>query len=324
MKLSVVIPVYGVEQYIARCARSVLEQAYADKEIIFVDDASPDQSMAVLAEVLKDYPVPVTILHHPVNRGLAAARKTGIEAATGDYIVSVDSDDYIEPDALALLAAEASASGADIIRMGAWFEQADRRVLYLGPWTDDAQAYTCLILSGKTLPGVWMHMVRRDLYERTGCYPIEGLNYGEDFVVLPRLAWSANRIAHVEQPLYHYNQANTSSMVHTVSHAAISNLIQAFEVLTAYFAGNTGCMDALRAGQWLKKTEHIMMVDKADYALVDTIHCMPPMDTSSMNRPQRIAAYLMAKRHWYVLRLYCRLFDGLLKFKQKAHKPCSI
>ena len=324
MKLSVVIPVYGVEKYIARCARSVLEQTYADKEIIFVDDASPDKSMGVLNEVLKEYAIPVTILHHPVNRGLAAARKTGIEAATGDYIVSVDSDDYLEPGSLDILAAEAASTHAGIIRMDAWFEQEDRKTVYDGPWSNDPKVYSRLLISGKTLPGVWMHMVRRDLYERTGCYPIEGLNYGEDYAVLPRLCRSADRIARVGQPLYHYNQANTASMVHSISPANISNLIQAFDVLSAFFKDQPGYNEALQAGRWLKKTEHIMMAHRADYALVDTIPCAMPVNTDSMNTPQRIAAHMMARRLWNTLWLYCRLFDGLLKLKHDVRKPCSI
>ena len=89
MKLSVIVPVYGVEKYIAHCAKSLLEQTYLDKELIFVDDASPDGSIGALKAVLAQYPSQqVSILHHEYNRGLAAARKTGLEAATGDYIVS--------------------------------------------------------------------------------------------------------------------------------------------------------------------------------------------------------------------------------------------
>ena len=107
MKLSVIVPVYGVEKYIARCAKSVLEQTYADTELIFVDDASPDSSIPVLREELRRYPhQQAVILRHATNRGLAAARKTGMEAATGEYIVSLDGDDYLEPGALDLLAAE--------------------------------------------------------------------------------------------------------------------------------------------------------------------------------------------------------------------------
>lgn len=85
MKLSVIVPVYGVEKYIARCAESLLRQDYADKELIFVDDASPDRSVAVLQELLSHYPdQQVTLLRHSENRGLAAARRTGMEAAAAE------------------------------------------------------------------------------------------------------------------------------------------------------------------------------------------------------------------------------------------------
>ena len=324
MKVSVVIPVYGVEKYIARCAKSVLEQTYVDKEIIFVDDASPDNSMTVLNELLKNYTIPVKILHHPVNRGLAAARKTGIEASTGEYIVSVDSDDYSEPRALELLAAKALSSQSDVVRMGCFIEWKNKQIVYNGPWSSNPKEYSRLLISGKTLPGICFHMMRRELYEQADCHFIEGLNYAEDYVVSTRLCWAANSIAQVEQPLYHYDQSNLESMAHTIRPNQIRNMIQAFDVLSDFFKDKPGCNDALQAGRWLKKTEHIMIANRADYALVDTIPCNRPINTSSMNGLQVIAAYLMALRLWNILWLYCRSLEGLLKIKQNLRKACSI
>ena len=98
-KISILVPIYGVEHYIERCARSLFEQTYPDIEYVFVDDCSSDQSIAVLEKVMEDYPLRkphVKIIHHERNKGLSAARNTALEASAGDYVMHVDSDDYIE------------------------------------------------------------------------------------------------------------------------------------------------------------------------------------------------------------------------------------
>ena len=94
-KVSVLVPVYGVEKYIERCARSLFEQTLDDMECIFVDDCTPDDSMQVLVKILSEYPrrkEQVKIIHHETNQGLPAARQSGLKIATGEYIAHCDSD----------------------------------------------------------------------------------------------------------------------------------------------------------------------------------------------------------------------------------------
>ena len=94
-KISIIVPIYNVEQYIERCARSLFEQTYDDIEYVFVDDCSPDNSLNILYEVLNDYPHRISnvkIIRHIENKGLTAARNSGLEVATGDYIAHCDSD----------------------------------------------------------------------------------------------------------------------------------------------------------------------------------------------------------------------------------------
>lgn len=98
--ISIIIPVYNVSAYIERCLKSVMKQTYNHFECILVDDASPDDSIAKCEQMIADYegPIQFRILHHDHNRGLSAARNTGTDAATGDYILYVDSDDIISND----------------------------------------------------------------------------------------------------------------------------------------------------------------------------------------------------------------------------------
>ena len=104
-KISVLIPVYNVENYVERCITSVLNQTMQEGvEVIIVNDCTPDRSMEIIRETLcvhlKKNGMTVRIVEHKINRGLAAVRNTAMNYATGDYIIHIDSDDYIEPDLL--------------------------------------------------------------------------------------------------------------------------------------------------------------------------------------------------------------------------------
>ena len=106
MKVSIIIPVYNVSKYIERCLKSALDQTWKDLEIILVDDCTPDDSMDIARSVLETSSRSnmVTILKHEKNRGLSAARNTGIRQAKGDYLYFLDSDDYLPVNSIELLA----------------------------------------------------------------------------------------------------------------------------------------------------------------------------------------------------------------------------
>lgn len=106
-KISIIIPIYNVEKYIIDCLQSVMHQTYVGEiECILVDDCGEDNSMSIVERTIVNYSgkIAFRILHHDQNRGLSAARNTGTNAATGDYIYYIDSDDYISDDCLEVLA----------------------------------------------------------------------------------------------------------------------------------------------------------------------------------------------------------------------------
>ena len=103
-KVSVIVPIYNVERFIERCVKSLMEQTLQDVEYIFVDDAATDNSMKILAATLSIYSDQnIRILVHQENKGLPAARNTGLAVATGEYVFHCDSDDYMEKDMLEAL-----------------------------------------------------------------------------------------------------------------------------------------------------------------------------------------------------------------------------
>ena len=111
MKVSVLVPVYGVERYIGQCAESLMEQTYKDVEYIFVNDCTRDDSIGRLNQVLERYPerrIQVRIINHEKNMGLGMARQSGLNAATGDAVVNVDSDDYVAREMIEKLVALAT------------------------------------------------------------------------------------------------------------------------------------------------------------------------------------------------------------------------
>ena len=110
--ISVVIPVYNVEEYISRCISSILEQTYRNLQIILVDDGSTDKSGEICGEYAK-VDRRVTVIHQ-TNGGLSSARNTGIDKATGEYITFVDSDDFVSKEMVAYLFALAKNNDCDI------------------------------------------------------------------------------------------------------------------------------------------------------------------------------------------------------------------
>ena len=116
--ISIIIPVYNVEPYIEACVRSVIRQTYnGNLECIVVDDCGTDHSMEIVEKMIVDYdgPIHFFVLHHTYNRGLSAARNTGMDAATGDYLFFLDSDDKLTDDGIELLTKPLKTEWVDVI-----------------------------------------------------------------------------------------------------------------------------------------------------------------------------------------------------------------
>ncbi|QVJ80363.1 Glycosyl transferase family 2 [Prevotella sp. khp1] len=116
--VSIIVPVYNVAPYVEDCIRSVMRQTYdGGMECIIVDDCGTDDSLAIVDKVIEDYNGPITfkILHHTHNRGLSAARNTGMDAATGDYLFFLDSDDELTDDCIEKLSEPLNKELYDIV-----------------------------------------------------------------------------------------------------------------------------------------------------------------------------------------------------------------
>ena len=119
--VSIIIPIYNVQQYIERCAKSLFNQSYPNCEFIFINDCTPDNSIEILIQTIQNFPTikdKIQIINKNQNEGLPQARKTGLDIAQGEYIIHVDSDDWVEKDYVELLVQTAINNNADLVWAG--------------------------------------------------------------------------------------------------------------------------------------------------------------------------------------------------------------
>lgn len=227
MKISVIVPIYNVEKFIERLARSLFEQSFESLEYIFIDDCSPDNSMSILEKLIEEYPfrkASIKFIRHSENRGLPSARNSGLAIATGEYIYHCDSDDYIEPDMLALMYAEAIKKKADYVWCDFFltFEKSERHMVQPSyPTPIDALKG---VLTGQMKYNVWNKLVKHDIYIHNNIYFPDGLGMGEDMTMIKLLACSKS-VAYVKKPLYHYVRLNTTAFTHEWQEHHLTSLL---------------------------------------------------------------------------------------------------
>ena len=206
--VSVIIPVYKVEPYMARCARALFGQTMQDLEFIFVDDCSPDRSMDIMMEVLEEYPErkgQVRCLRLPRNGGLAHARLAGVSLAQGDYVAHCDSDDALDTRAYQLMYEKAVAEDLDIVTCD--FRLVNLKKARVQSNVSEPGREIADILTGKVWGTVWSRMFKRELW--TDMALPEG-DMWEDVVFSVIATSRARRIGHMGIPLYTYYRRITS------------------------------------------------------------------------------------------------------------------
>ena len=214
-KISIIIPVYRVEKYIERCCRSLFGMRFSSVEFLFVDDATPDRSIAIIKSVLNEYPhrqEHVKILVHNENKGVACARNTGLEVATGKYIGFVDADDWVEENMFEKMYQTAEQDNLDIVGCDWYMEfESSRRYMRQPIYTKVSDCLRAM-LTGEMRWFLWAFLIRRDVYVENDISFVEGANIGEDMAVLIQFFGFARTYRHVPEALYHYIKSNTASM----------------------------------------------------------------------------------------------------------------
>lgn len=227
IKITVIIPIYKVESFIERCATTLLEQTLHEVEYIFVDDATPDRSIYILKEVIERYPnrkKQVRIIHHDVNKGLPAARNTGLLLASGEFIYHCDSDDYVEPNMLEELYYTAREKDADIVWCD-WFLTFSKRERYMKqPALETPFDALKMMLSGGMKFNVWNKLVKRSLYVDNHIEFPAGYGMGEDMTMMMLFA-HAQKVAYISKAYYHYVKTNSNAFSQNYSERHLQELL---------------------------------------------------------------------------------------------------
>ena len=246
-KVSIIIPVYGVEKYIERCARSLFEQTLDDIEYLFIDDCTPDKSVEILKRVLEEYPhrkSQVVIHRMEKNSGQAAVRKWGMLNATGEYVIHCDSDDWVDVHMYEKMYKKSVSADYDIVVCD--YYESDgishaRKNEYI---SDKVEETMSSILLKKTHSVLWNKLVKKSIYNNEIIYPIA--NNAEDYALLVQLAYHSKSFGYVNEPLYFYFY-NTSSLTKVMTN---ENLINRFNQSVS----NIGIVESfLRKNQSLAK-----------------------------------------------------------------------
>ena len=235
MTFSIVIPVYNVKDYLEKCIDSVLQQDLEDSEIILVDDGSTDgESGKICDRYAKNYPGKIAVIHQE-NGGLGAARNTGIERAAGDYLLFLDSDDYLLPGLLKRMREVLAQTVCDIIDFGFIIDQdgvlKETHAGEIGitePFALHEHPEMLLVL-----PAAWRRIYRRELFLRSGVrYPSRV--WYEDIRTTLKLYAEAKSIRSVPEAYYAY-VVREGSITRNKNVARNAEILDAFDDLEVWF-----------------------------------------------------------------------------------------
>ncbi|MGJ1262579.1 glycosyltransferase family 2 protein [Sphingobacterium spiritivorum] len=227
-KVSVIIPVFNVEPFIARCCRYLFEQTLEEVEYIFIDDCSPDNSITVLQQVLEEFPVrkrDVKIIRHERNLGLPSARNSGLQLASGEYIYHCDSDDWVEKRAFEEMYTKIKSENADVVWSDFYYTYINYETLERQSIQENSEECIKALMSEKMHGGVWNKMYKRDLFLVNQIRFPDGRDMWEDLYTNIRLFYFANKVVYIDKAFYHYNQDNTKSLGKSLNHKKLSDII---------------------------------------------------------------------------------------------------
>ena len=214
-RISLIVPIYGVEKYIAKFAESALDQTYQDLQFIFVNDGTKDRSMEILRELISSRYTHLQsriVIIDKENGGLPSARKAGLDVAEGEYVLFADSDDWMETDAVEKVMAKAEETHADIIYFDLIKEYGNRTSYkrereYTGATKDD---FIVNMFNYKSFGYTVTKCFKRRLYTENVIY-FPKLGMHEDIYLMSQIIFHAKSLVHIPEALYHYRKDNPDS-----------------------------------------------------------------------------------------------------------------
>lgn len=240
-KVSVIVPIYNVSQYIERCVRSLFEQTLQDIEYIFVNDCTPDDGMDILYMLVEEYSnrkEQVHIINHEKNLGLACSRIDGIKMAKGKYIAHCDSDDWVDLDLYEKLYNKAVATDADITICDFQCEynsgrKAEKIITNITYSPRDAllnmhnESFYCM---------VWRALFKRYFVLTHNLLPLPHVDMWEDTCVMIPAFYYANKVAKVDDSVCHYFVNDQSMCANSANPKLYEDRKKTIEYLEIFFS----------------------------------------------------------------------------------------
>lgn len=215
--ISILIPVYGAEQYIERFCAGLFAQDYQNLQFIFVNDGTRDRSIEIieklLAEKYDSWQPKVTILNKE-NGGVASARNAGLQLVRGDYLIQFDPDDCIEPHAFDKIAEAIEHTDCDLIHFDVVWHGRNQDETFRIPEYSTPSAVLADMVKGFYLWSLWNKCFRTSLYRGI---TLPSYNLAEDYVLCVQLIQKCETVYHIPEALYHYDAVNSTSIMHNIT-----------------------------------------------------------------------------------------------------------
>ena len=250
-KLSIIVPVYGVEKYIDKCLNSLVKQSLKEIEIIVVNDGTKDNSQKIIDKYVKKYPDKIKS-YIKENGGQGSARNYGLKKTTGEYIGYVDSDDFVEKDMYKKLYNKAKENNYDIVVCGNYNVSEDYQNKNIDAFINNYNTDLENIFFGKM--AVWNKIYKRDILIKNKLEFKEKVWY-EDLAFTLKAIMNSNTFAFIDEPLYDYLIREGSTMNNSNVKRNLE-ILEAFDDILSYIKHN-------------KKEEYF---DKVEFLAIDHIY----------------------------------------------------
>lgn len=210
-KVSVIVPIYNVEPYLKRCVDSLLVQTYSNYEILLIDDCSMDNSSTIAKEYAQAHPELCRFIQREKNGGLSAARNTGMEAAVGEWLAFVDSDDWVTEDYISAMYEVAQRDQADIVMSSRYYYYPlKRKTVVVSPFSDLTTESPQREKIALCTPSATSRLFRTSFFHGSGLLFPTNVWRAEDMGVVVPLLTRTHKISIVNKPMYYYFQRQGS------------------------------------------------------------------------------------------------------------------
>lgn len=308
--ITIIIPVWNAARYIARSIDSIVNQTYQDWELILVNDGSTDNSEEIILPYLDDKRI---YLYNKVNGGVSSARNYGIEKSTGDYLLFLDSDDWLAENTCEVLLDEIVSRSADCVVFGfnqthgyIWAPEFNKEYVGLSSLKEDFDYW----LNTELLSSSVNKLYRRDLLD--SLFP-DNMSFGEDLVFSLNYLSKCEKVCFIKDPLYQHEVYNSMSITHSFNKDRLSDLelvqqsIIQFADKVSIDTNKKYYKDVINSVKSLFRQRSISGVVKnnlmKEWSQCSYFHTLKLAEYKRLSRADYLYARLIYKKRWKILSL---------------------